>query len=188
MGVLSGLSADDVISFDLIGINTTAVAISASATQTDLSELANSINRESSKTGVTAELSADKASISLVSATGEDIAITNYSSVTGAQRNQGRLQLLLANVIHGNPAIRELEAREHWIFGTELSMTCEVKNIELRSILNVSREGGFGTSKASCIIDKAIQQFNLFINKRDVFVTEAHQEGSFYFARGFLAQ
>jgi flagellin len=80
---LGGLNADDTISFDLTGVNTTAISVSASVTQSDLSELANAINRESSKTGISAELSEDKASLRLISATGEDILIENYATVTG---------------------------------------------------------------------------------------------------------
>jgi len=80
---LSALSADDTVSFELTGVNTSAVSISASVTTTDLSELANAINRESSKTGIAAELSENKASITLISATGEDIAIDNYATVSG---------------------------------------------------------------------------------------------------------
>jgi len=80
---LGTLSADDTISFDLTGVNTTAISVSASVTQSDLSELANAINRESSKTGISAELSEDKKDIRLISATGEDILIENYATVTG---------------------------------------------------------------------------------------------------------
>jgi flagellin len=77
-------TTEDTVSFDLFGVNTDAVSISASIDETDLSELANAINRESSKTGITAELSEDKASINLVSATGEDIVFENFASVSGA--------------------------------------------------------------------------------------------------------
>jgi len=81
--ILGNLSVDDTISFELFGINDTGVAISASVTTGNLSQLADSINRESSKTGISAELSEDKASLKLISATGEDIVIENYTSVAG---------------------------------------------------------------------------------------------------------
>jgi flagellin len=84
VGILSNLSADDTISFDLFGINTDGVSISATVTTDDLSALADAINRESSKTGISAEVSEDQASINLVSSTGEDIVMESFASVTGA--------------------------------------------------------------------------------------------------------
>jgi flagellin len=78
------VGTEDTVSFDLTGVNTTAISVSASISESDLSELANAINRESSKTGISAELSEDKKDIRLISATGEDILIENYATVTGS--------------------------------------------------------------------------------------------------------
>jgi flagellin len=76
---LSGLTADGVVSFNLYGSNTAAQAISANVTTGDLTELASAINSQTGKTGIVATLSIDKASISLLHATGEDIKIENFT-------------------------------------------------------------------------------------------------------------
>jgi len=63
-------------SFKLYGKNSTGEDISANITDTnDLTELADAINAKSAQTGVSAELSADKASITLKNAEGYDIQI-----------------------------------------------------------------------------------------------------------------
>ena len=82
VALVDGLSADDTISLDLTGFNTTAVSISANITTTDYSALANAVNKVSAQTGITAELSEDKASINLISETGDNIQIDNYTSGT----------------------------------------------------------------------------------------------------------
>ncbi|MEE4383999.1 MAG: flagellin [Pseudomonadales bacterium] len=64
------------VSFNLTGAGGTAVAVQANvASESDLSSLADAINNASATTGITATLSADRASIELVSETGDDIAI-----------------------------------------------------------------------------------------------------------------
>ena len=72
---ISNLSTDGVVSFTLNGED-----ISANVTTTDLSSLAAAINDESGKTGITAIISLDGASISLEHNTGEDISIANFDS------------------------------------------------------------------------------------------------------------
>ncbi len=82
---LSTLTADGTVSFDLTGSNTSAIAISATVLTTDLSNLATSINDQSGNTGITAELSADKASITLTQSSGSDIAIDDLLHSTAGQ-------------------------------------------------------------------------------------------------------
>lgn len=75
---IDGFNAGSVgqVSFNLTGADGTAVAISANvASATDLSGLAEAVNNNSASTGITATLSADRASIELVSEAGDDIVI-----------------------------------------------------------------------------------------------------------------
>lgn len=75
---LDGFDAGAVgqVSFNLTGADGTAVAISANvASATDLSNVAEAINNNAASTGITATLSADRASIELVSEAGDDIVI-----------------------------------------------------------------------------------------------------------------
>ncbi|MDD2468185.1 MAG: flagellin hook IN motif-containing protein, partial [Desulfobulbus sp.] len=74
-------------SFQLFGKNTTGETISANITDTtNLTELSDAINAKAAETGITAELSADKASITLTNSEGEDIQMTWAS---GNQSLQG---------------------------------------------------------------------------------------------------
>jgi flagellin len=77
---LASLAETGTVTFDLYGSNSSAVAVSANVVSTtDLSSLAEAINAKSSSTGVTAELSSDKASINLISADGYDIKVGNFN-------------------------------------------------------------------------------------------------------------
>jgi flagellin len=78
---LASLGAAGTVSLTLFGSNTTGVAISANVTSTaDLSALAEAINSKTSTTSISAELSADKASIKLVSADGYNIAVQDFNN------------------------------------------------------------------------------------------------------------
>ena len=79
---LSSLSADGVVSMALNGAD-----ISANVSSDDLSSLVTSINAVSSKTGVVAELSNDKASIGLTDSSGADISIVNFNSSVADEDN-----------------------------------------------------------------------------------------------------
>ncbi|MCX7172129.1 MAG: flagellin, partial [Proteobacteria bacterium] len=94
---LSALSANGTVSFDLYGTNTTAAAISATVTTTDLSSLATAINLKTGLTGITAALTDSNTSLTLTLATGEDIRIANFghsaaaglssASITGTEQS-----------------------------------------------------------------------------------------------------
>jgi flagellin len=77
---LSGASAGTV-TFNLYGQNTTAIAISATVTASDVSALATAINAQSASTGITA--SANGATLTLTSAEGYDVGIENYTNTAG---------------------------------------------------------------------------------------------------------
>jgi len=77
---LDTLGADDTVSFTLTG--SASATVSAAITTTDFSNLANAINDVSGQTGITATLSDDASYITLKSASGEDIAISNFDAGT----------------------------------------------------------------------------------------------------------
>jgi flagellin len=77
---LSGASAGTV-SFNLFGQNSTAIAISATVTASDVSALATAVNSQSASTGITA--SANGATLTFTSAEGYDVGIENYTNTGG---------------------------------------------------------------------------------------------------------
>jgi flagellin len=67
-------------SFNLYGSNTSAASISGTVTdKDDLTAVASAINDKSSVTGLTAELSSDKKSVTITSSSGDDIGIENFA-------------------------------------------------------------------------------------------------------------
>ena len=76
---ISGLSLDGVVSFTLNNVE-----FSANVETDDLGSLAEAINDESGKTGVSAVLSLDGASIALEHSTGDDISIEGFNSSVAA--------------------------------------------------------------------------------------------------------
>ena len=79
------LSAAGSVSFDLVSDNSTAISISASVTATtDLSAIAEAVNRETAQTGVYATVSENKAAIILTNESGSDISIRNFTHSTAA--------------------------------------------------------------------------------------------------------
>lgn len=79
------LSAAGTVSFNLYGSNASAVAISATVGSTaDLSALTDAINAKTAATGLTAELSSNKASFTIKSADGYDIKIENFTHSTAS--------------------------------------------------------------------------------------------------------
>ena len=80
---LSGLASAGNVSMTL-GAGSNTATISANITNTsDLTNLANSINAQSGKTGITAALTNNNANIKLVNEAGEDITIDNFA-IAGA--------------------------------------------------------------------------------------------------------
>ncbi len=79
---IDNVSAAGTFSFNLYGArdssgNDVAASISAAVTTGDLTALSDAINAKAATTGITAELSADKASITMKSASGDDIVVEN---------------------------------------------------------------------------------------------------------------
>jgi flagellin len=75
---LSELSADGNVSFSLYGANSDGVLIAATVTTSDLGSLVSAINDKTGNTGITAELSSSGSSITLTSASGDDIRLENF--------------------------------------------------------------------------------------------------------------
>ena len=89
-------ASPDTVSFNLYGKNGDAVLIAANVdfgvtngASANLSELAAAVNGTSGKTGITASLSIDKSTMTLISDDGYDIVVENYSlvGVTGPTMN-----------------------------------------------------------------------------------------------------
>src|SRR6056300_275229 len=103
-------AAPDTVSFNLYGKNGDAVLIAAnvdfgitSGQSANLSELAAAVNGTSGKTGITASLSIDKSTMTLISDDGYDIVVENYSlvGVTGPTMNISGADEDYANLTDG---------------------------------------------------------------------------------------
>jgi len=84
-------AAPDTVSFNIYGKNSTAVLIAANVdfgitngAGANLTELAAAVNGTTGKTGITASLSIDKSTMTLISNDGYDIVVENYSLVAGS--------------------------------------------------------------------------------------------------------
>jgi flagellin len=81
----SDLSADGSVSFDLQGTNTEAISINATVLADDLTNLVTALNEQAGNTGITATLSADKASITLEQSAGYDIKVSDFLHSTAGE-------------------------------------------------------------------------------------------------------
>ncbi|XDZ70224.1 flagellin [Alphaproteobacteria bacterium LSUCC0744] len=84
-------ASPDTVSFNIYGKNDTAVLIAANVdfgvtdgASANLSELAAAVNGTSGKTGITASLSIDKSTMTLISDDGYDIVVEDYQLVAGS--------------------------------------------------------------------------------------------------------
>lgn len=75
---LYNLSHAGTVTFNLYGMNSTAVSIAATVTTTDVSALATAVNAKTASTGITAE--ANAGILTLKSADGYDVAVENYTN------------------------------------------------------------------------------------------------------------
>ncbi len=100
---LSGLEADGTVSFKLTGATDDDAStadyrfIQASVTTNDLSNLVDAINEQSNTTGITAELSNDKQSLTLTSEAGDDIVIEDYTNDSTAAATAKELSVTALN-------------------------------------------------------------------------------------------
>lgn len=81
---LGTLNANGNVGFNLQGTNVTAVTINATVLSDDLTNLVTAINEQTGNTGITATLSADKASVVLEQSSGYDIKILDFAHSSGS--------------------------------------------------------------------------------------------------------
>ncbi|WP_375177827.1 flagellin N-terminal helical domain-containing protein, partial [Marinobacter mobilis] len=75
---LANLTETGQVTFDLTGSGTASITANVADTG-NLSTIADAVNAQTATTGITAELSADKASVKFVNSAGDDIALENLS-------------------------------------------------------------------------------------------------------------
>ncbi|WP_375182788.1 flagellin hook IN motif-containing protein, partial [Marinobacter sp.] len=98
--------ATGTISFDLTGADGTATSISAQIDDaSNVTALADAINSASTTTGITAELSADRSSITLTSTAGDDILIADASDGDAADSAVFNVQGLNADGTNSGAAV-----------------------------------------------------------------------------------
>ena len=90
---VGNVSANGTVSFTLYGANSTGVSIAGAVTTTSMSGLVTAINQKAAQTGITATLDVGSLTMTLTSATGEDIKIQDFrhsaavTDTTGATDN-----------------------------------------------------------------------------------------------------
>jgi len=126
---LSGLSVSGTFQMELFGSNEatkaadTGVLITTNITNVnDLSDLANAINNVASATGITAELSADKASITMTQAQGYNIGIQNFKNANGATGNSAGT-LNLRNVNASSTQTAAVAGSGGFLIGAQTTLT-----------------------------------------------------------------
>jgi flagellin len=142
------VAAPDTVSFNLYGKNDTAVLIAAnvdfgiaSGQSANLSELAAAVNGTSGKTGITASLSIDKSTMTLISDDGYDIVVENYAlvGVTGPTMNISGADEDYANLTDGTSVFTDS--------GGSATTTSLYSPIELTAGTNPDTVGVSGTIK-----------------------------------------
>jgi flagellin len=127
-----GSSTTDTVSFNLYGKNDTAVLIAANVDfgvtngrAANLSELAAAINGTAGKTGITASLSVDKSTMTLISDAGYDITAENYAlvGVTGPTMNVSGADESYANLTDGTSKFVANSANTTTDFYTHIPIT-----------------------------------------------------------------
>jgi Flagellin and related hook-associated proteins len=134
-------------SFQLFGKNTTGETISANITNlSDLTELADAINSKAAETGITAELAADKASITLKNTEGEDI------QMTWASGNQSLQGLAADGTTAAGSAVAMTSAGSASVGGNitfNAEKSYSVASTDTATVLNAATKGSALTSVGS---------------------------------------
>ena len=154
------LSDAGVVTFSLGATNNTTATISANVTdKDDLTALADAINDQSGKTGISATLSSDRASIELKNSAGEDIQIENFLSttadatidVTGSGNATG--VTLTTTTAAGPPAVVPLDSTVvsgEVTFNSSEDFSVESDVAETAgSVLNVAADTAVGSASTS---------------------------------------
>ncbi|HRE54497.1 MAG TPA: flagellin, partial [Candidatus Competibacter sp.] len=145
------------------------VNISAGVTANDLTNLAEAINGQSAKSGVTATLSGDKTSITLEQATGEDIQISNAdnSSVAAAGtamtvagqnlvKTDGATATATDSLVVGGKVSFESDKGFAVSSDTGTTVVAAAVTSSLSSVAGISITSQSGANSALSVIDKAL--------------------------------
>lgn len=132
---ISGLQVAGNVSMSLgtkTGLTTDAVTISANITdKNDLTNLANSINAQSGKTGITAALTNNNGNIKLVNEAGEDITIDNFA---------------IAGAAAGTTAVLKTMAYDGSISATAVNLTDTNTDARIQGQVQLESSGAFQVS------------------------------------------
>ncbi|MCL7743477.1 flagellin [Guyparkeria hydrothermalis] len=177
---VGSLSAAGTVTFDLSSSNgESAVTISTGIADTsDLSNLASAINDRTAQTGITATLSADKASIELANDKGEDINIENFvhSGDNGETLDVGSVSLTgpSGGTVAASPAGDsvvvggQVEFESSGSFSVASAVAAGTENVltatggattiagSLSSVAQVDISSRSGSNDAISVIDKAL--------------------------------
>ena len=179
---LDGLSAAGTVSFEITSDNSTPVAISASVSnKSDLTSIAEAINKETAKTGVSATVSPDRASVLLTNEKGEDITLDKMTHSNIA----ATIDVALVDFDGGFAATDELESatgagvvlngagvanavgvlqynssRSYTITPTtanELFLTNTAQGAGLVAVADIDISTAIGAQNALAVVDQALQ-------------------------------
>ena len=132
--------------FELSGSNATAVTISANiASTSDLSNLVTAVNDRQAETGITAELSADKASLTLTSEAGNDIVIANAVDAGAATANVFNVQ----GITSAGTATTAVTLKGGSTDSTRVTGFVDFNSAEIYSVTSAAAGGLFSTANAN---------------------------------------
>lgn len=172
---LSGLAAAGNVSMSLSSGSGSVATISANVTSvTDLSSLANAINEQSGKTGITASLTDSNSKMKLVNEAGDDIKIENFaiSGVTGSADtvvlnsmdysgavNSGTATLKAdddSTVVRGQVQIESAGAFQVSAAAVNMVDTTQLAVSKLTSVADIDISSQDGAQSAISVIDAAM--------------------------------
>ena len=120
------------------GLTTDAVTISANITdKNDLTNLANSINAQSGKTGITAALTNNNGNIKLVNEAGEDITIDNFA---------------IAGAATGTTAVLKTMSYDGSISGAAVNLTDTNTDARIQGQVQIESSGAFQVSADTALM------------------------------------
>lgn len=172
--VIDGLSAAGTVSFDLSssnagGIVGSEVTISAAITTTDYTALATAINDVSATTGITAELAADKGSITLRNDNGDDIDIVDFAHSGDAAETIDAAGVTLTGPTGGTPTATDslvvggtltLESSSSFVLisddATNTVLASQNESAALSAVADVSVATQSSSNDALSVIDNAL--------------------------------
>lgn len=160
---IASLGGAGTVSFNLYGSNSTGVSISASvASASDLSSLSDAINSKTASTGITAELSSDKGSITLKSADGYDIKVENFDNSGATKTVSVGGQTLTGGAATDSIVVGgkvDFSAASNFSVSTDTGTTVlsgATVNSNLSSVASINVGNQSGASSAISVVDGAL--------------------------------